>query len=445
MRELQDTFADELVIISVHSAKFTTEKQTENIRQAAKRHHMTNPVVNDADFIMWQHYAVRAWPTVVLIDPAGYVIATQAGEVHADELIPVIENLITDFAAKEMLNQERIDFGVTPETTDDTMLRYPAKLLAVPLENKLFVADTGNHRILELVLDSAQQTATIVNNIGTGQAGFSDGTYAEACFDSPHGLALWEDTLYVADTENHALRKIDLNTQRVTTIAGNGQKARGLAVPHLPPLEMSMRSPWAVSVVQEGLLLIAMAGSHQIWAMIGDDQLGVFAGSGSEALHDGPRAEAAFNQPSDLVLHMNHLFVADAEASAIRLITLDEDSQVGTLIGQGLFDWGDIDGVGSMVRLQHPTGLCAQSGVLYIADSFNHKIKTLDPRTGEVLTLIGNGDAGHTDGMFSNARLYEPEGVDILDETLYIADTNNHCIRIANLDTGVLHTLDIQA
>ncbi len=406
---------------------------------------MTNPVVNDAEFKMWQQYAVRAWPTVVLIDPAGKVIATQAGEVHADELIPVIEDLIQEFDDAEMLNRDRIDVGVVVDNADDTMLRYPAKLLAVPLENKLFVADTGNHRILELALDAAQQSAQIVNIIGCGKAGLTDGSYAEACFDSPHGLALWEDTLFVADTENHALRKIDLETQTVTTIAGNGKKARGLAVPNLPPLEMSMRSPWAISVVQDGVLLIAMAGSHQIWAMLGDDQLGVFAGSGSEALHDAPRAEAAFNQPSDLVLHMGHLFVADAEASAIRLITLDENSHVGTLVGQGLFDWGDVDGIGNAVRLQHPTGLCAQSGMLYIADSFNHKIKTLDPRTGEVKTLIGDGNSGNADGMFSNARLYEPEGVDILDETLFIADTNNHVVRVANLATGVLHTLDIQA
>ncbi len=445
MRELQETFADELVIISVHAAKFTTEKHTENIRQAAKRHHMANPVVNDAEFKMWSHYAVRAWPTVVLIDPAGHVIATQAGEVHADELIPTIEEMIARFAADGKLDRTPLAYDRPEEDAPTELLRYPSKVLAVPLENKLFIADTGNHRILEVLLDANAATGQIINTIGSGTAGLQDGSYQAACFDSPHGLALWEDTLYVADTENHAIRKIDLQTQRVTTIAGTGNKARGLSVPAAAPLAMNLRSPWAISVVQEGLLLIAMAGSHQIWALIGDDQIGVFAGSGAEALVDGPRAEAGFNQPSDLVLHMNHLFVADAEASAIRLLTLDEDPQVGTLIGQGLFEWGDVDGIGDAVRLQHPTGLCGQAGLLYIADSFNHKIKTLDPRTGEVLTLVGDGDAGNIDGKFSNARLYEPEGVDILEDLLFIADTNNHSVRVANLETGILHTLDIQA
>jgi hypothetical protein len=195
---------------------------------------------------------------------------------------------------------------------------------------------------------------------------------------------------------------------------------------------------------QEGILLIAMAGSHQIWALVDEAQLGLFAGNGREALVDGPTAEASFNQPSDLSLGMGHLFVADSEASAVRAISLGQEPQVMTLIGQGLFEFGDIDGIGGMVRLQHPTGLTFHNGLVYIADSYNHKLKTLDPTTGEVKTLIGTGQRGHADGPFGEAELFEPEGVIAAEERLYIADTNNHLIRVADLTTKEVQTLMLQ-
>jgi hypothetical protein len=202
------------------------------------------------------------------------------------------------------------------------------------------------------------------------------------------------------------------------------------------------------------VLFIAMAGSHQIWILNDEETLDVFAGSGAEALLDGTCAEAAFNQPSDLVLDGGHLFVADAEASAIRAIVLDEDPHVMTLVGQGLFTFGDIDGVGAAVRLQHPTGLASANfgdntgdgssssvGIIYVADSYNHKIKTVDPVTGAVQTLIGTGAAGTADGPFAQAELYEPEGLVAANGRLYLADTNNHRIRVADLATREVHTL----
>jgi DNA-binding beta-propeller fold protein YncE len=194
----------------------------------------------------------------------------------------------------------------------------------------------------------------------------------------------------------------------------------------------------------EKILWIAMAGSHQLWVLLCEKQVGVFAGNGAEALVDGPRAEASFNQPSDLALTMNHLFVADAEAGAIRALTLAAEPTVFTLVGQGLFEFGDVDGVGPIVRLQHPTGLAADQDLLYIADSYNHKIKTLNPMTGQVKTLIGTGTPGATDGDFQQAQLFEPEGLVVVNERLYIADTNNHCIRVADLRTQQVQTVDLR-
>jgi hypothetical protein len=199
----------------------------------------------------------------------------------------------------------------------------------------------------------------------------------------------------------------------------------------------------------QDVLLIAMAGSHQIWLLSlvdGPDLepvFGPFAGNGREALVDGPLQEASFNQPSDIAFGMSHLFVADAEASAIRAISLNQNPEVVTLIGLGLFEFGDVDGHGSEVRLQHPIGLTYDNNLIYIADSYNHKIKTLDPTTGAVQTLIGSGRAGSLDGPFDQAELFEPEGLYLSEGKLYIADTNNHLIRIADLAENRLQTLTL--
>lgn len=443
MRQLRAQYPNELVVIGVHSAKFPAEKLTENIRAAVIRHGITHPVINDADFNVWSQYGVRAWPTVVLVDPAGKVVGQQSGEITAADFAAVIDTMIADFSAQGLLNSAPIA-GLLPESDQEPprLLQHPSKLLYA-VGDRLFVADTGHHRVLEVQLSLNGLTGEIVRIFGSGAAGWQDGHRQVAQFHDPHGLALHGNTLYVADTENHAIRAIDLVQETVRTVAGTGQKAHGLAVSSNTPTAMALRSPWAL-VAWEDVLWIAMAGSHQIWVLLGEQQLGVFAGNGAEALVDGPRAEASFNQPSDLSLAMDHLFVADAEASAVRVISLAADPQVFTLVGQGLFDFGDVDGQGATVRLQHPTGLAADDRLLYIADSYNHKIKTLDPRTGETKTLIGTGDPGLVDGTFAQAQLFEPEGVVVANARLYIADTNNHTIRVADLATQQIYTLVLQ-
>lgn len=429
------------MIIGVHSAKFPAEQITANIREAVMRHDMQHPVVNDADFQLWGEYAVRAWPTVVLVDPRGKVAAQQAGEIQANEVAAVIRELLAAHAHQLDPRPLELLSEAAGETLDP--LRYPGKVLA-PGPGRLWVADTGHHRLLEIYLDPDRTQGEIVSVWGNGQAGFRDGAAGEAQFHHPHGLALAGQTLYVADTENHAIRALDLAQGQVRTVAGTGEKAPDLSPPRgAGPREIPLRSPWALWA-QEEVLFIAMAGSHQIWALIREKELGIFAGSGAEALVDGSRAMAAFNQPSDLALALGSLFVADPEASAIRAIALGAESQVTTLVGQGLFDFGDEDGIGSVVRLQHPMGLTQAGGALYIADSYNHKIKVLDPASGRVQTLIGCGDAGSEDGPFWAARLYEPQGVAVAGSHLYIADTNNHLIRVADLELGLLHTLALR-
>lgn len=411
------------------------------------RHGIQHPVVNDADFAIWSQYSVRAWPTVVLVDPLGKVVGQQSGEIEATDFAQVIDAMIADFGARGLFNREPI-VGLLPasDTEPPRLLNFPSKLLHAT-GDRLFVADTGHHRILEVQLTQDGLSGEIVRTFGSGVSGFEDGPIGVAQFHDPHGLALLGHTLYVADTENHAIRAIDLVREQVRTVAGTGAKGHGPPPDGVMPTAIDLRSPWAL-VAAERLLFIAMAGSHQIWVLIDETQLGVFAGNGREALIDGPRADASFNQPSDLAFDMGHLFVADAEASAIRAISLNEDPTVFTLVGQGLFEFGDVDGVGAVVRLQHPTGLAVHEGLLYIADSYNHKIKTLDPTTGHTQTLIGAGgkplQTGGADGPFATAQLYEPEGLVIANNHIYIADTNNHRIRIANLSSQQVMTLVLQ-
>lgn len=443
MRQLREQYPNEVVIIGVHSAKFPAEKITDNICAAVIRHGIDHAVVNDADFAVWSQYGVRAWPTVIVVDPVGKVVGQQAGEIDAASFAPVIDTMIGDFKAQGLLDTTPIP-GLRPAMVQEPprLLQHPAKLLYA-VGDRLFVADTGHHRLLEVQLSLDGLAGEIVRVFGSGEAGWQDGTIQQARFHSPHGLALHDNTLYVADTENHAIRAIDLVREQVRTVAGTGEKAHGLAVTGKTPTTMALRSPWALVSLDE-ILWIAMAGSHQLWVLLGEKQLGVFAGNGAEALVDGPCAEASFNQPSDLVFAMNHLFVADAEASAIRAVTLTAEPTVSTLVGQGLFEFGDVDGVGAAVRLQHPTGLAAGENLLYIADSYNHRIKTLNPVTGEVKTLIGTGSPGLADGDFAQAQLFEPEGVAVGQGQLYIADTNNHCIRVAQLTTRQLYTLHLR-
>ncbi len=404
------------------------------------RHEIEHPVINDADFAVWQQYAVRAWPTLVLIDAYGKIVATKSGEILAEQFSPIIETLIAAAESAGQLNPTPLD--LRPEITVEPLrpLSYPSKILAVG-DGRLFIADTGHHRILQVRLSADGLSGQIGRVFGSGQPGLQDGPADTAAFHSPHGLTLSGDTLYVADTENHAVRAIDLTQQTVRLFAGTGQKAHG-GFNLRRPTETPLRSPWAL-LAEEDMLFMALAGSHQIW-VAADDQIGPFVGNGREALVDGSAIEASFNQPSDLAYSLRHFFIADAEASAVRAVSLEAQPRVLTLVGQGLFEFGDVDGFGAEVRLQHPTGLTFGDGLVYIADSYNHKIKTLNPTTGEVKTLIGTGQPGHADGPFSQASLFEPEGAVVEGSRLYIADTNNHLIRVANLLNQTLHTLRLE-
>lgn len=406
------------------------------------RHGIEHPVVNDAEYKIWNSYAVRAWPTLVLIDPRGRIAGETSGEILAEQFASHVQEVINE--NRDILNLEPLNLAKEIETEPERPLHFPARLLISG--ETLYIADTGHNRILEVKLDENGFGGEVIRVFGSGLPGLKDGTSEEAQFMDPHGLGLKGNpengTLYVADTGNHAIRLIHLDSGEIRTIAGTGQKAHGIRSTG-KPTEMALRSPWAVLPFDK-YVFIAMAGSHQIWVLIDDTQLGAFAGNGYEALVDGPLAECSFNQPSDLTFGMGYLFVADPEASAIRAVALSDTPQTVTLVGQGLFDWGDQDGTTSEALLQHPTGVAFDHNKIYIADTYNNKIKLLDPVAGQVKTVVGKGKAGLNDGSFDKAQLFEPEGVQVHQGRLYIADTNNHQLRVADLNTQRVSTFHLK-
>lgn len=435
LKMLEAKYENELVVIGVHSAKFKNEAETENIRKIVLRYGIEHPVVNDASFKIWNSYAVRAWPTQMLIDPAGYVIGGVSGEGHFETLDQAIGKTIEEFREKGLLDETPRKFALERAKVGDLPLAFPGKVLADKRAGRLFISDSNHNRIVVTDLGGK-----LLETIGTGEAGAVDGDFDSATFHKPQGMALDGETLYVADTENHRIRQIDLRAKTVKTIAGTGILRNFNGFGGASP-QTALRSPWDVEKVGK-FLFIAMAGSHQIWRLdLERDYIAPYAGTRGESRLDGKIKMSNFAQPSGIVSDGKVLFVADSESNIIREIDFQKEI-VSTLVGGDLFEFGDRDGVGDDVRLQHPLGVELYEGKLLIADTYNHKIKTLDIGSRKVKTLVGSGDEGQADG--DKASFYEPGGISVAGDRLYVADTNNHAIRIVDLKTKQTSTLKIK-
>jgi thiol-disulfide isomerase/thioredoxin len=442
LKYLENKYKDSLTVIGVHSGKFDNEKEAENIRQAVLRYDIEHPVLVDSNFQVWDHYAVRAWPTLVLIDPEGYIVGQVSGEGHRDFLDQLISQIKREHQQKGTINFQELTLSLEKQSQSlGRPLAFPGKVLASEAANSLFIADSGHHRIVVTTLTGETKYV-----IGSSKPGLTDGCFSEAQFFSPQGMVFDEENqlLVVADTENHALRQIDFKTQQVKTIAGTGEQSRYL-YPHCGEgLKIALNSPWDLAKLGNRLL-IAMAGSHQIWEMqLETNRLSTYAGTGAEACMDGQLQESAFAQPSGLSTDGRELFVADSEVSSIRGVDLVENLLVRTVCGSGeLFGFGDLDGEGWDVRLQHCLGVEYTQDYLWVADTYNHKIKRVEISTGKCQTMLGEGSAGHLDGKGTATLFFEPSGLSAISSCLYIADTNNHVIRQVELATLEVTTLNL--
>jgi thiol-disulfide isomerase/thioredoxin len=458
LREVEEQHRDELVIVGVHSPKFEHEADPDALAAAVERYEVRHPVLDDPELVTWGAYTARAWPTLVVIDPEGYIVAQMAGEGHGSAIAALVTDLIAEHAAKGTLHRGSGPY-VAPAPASGT-LRFPAKALALPNGN-LLVGDAGHHSLAELAPDGE----TLVRRIGSGERGLVDGGPGEARFSEPNGLCLVPEELraqlgydvVVADTVNHALRGVRLSDGSVFTVAGTGQQFMvggqenvlvsgewagspdtrfGTAhVPHVdgraeafdpaePYLARQVRlsSPW--DVVWSDVhcaFVVAMAGNHTLWsfdpaALGGSGSVRLLAGTMNEGLEDGPGATAWFAQPSGLVQGSDGtIWLADAETSALRRLALSPTSDVSEELDL------DPDAVDS-VRLQNASS----------------------PETATITTVVGQGlfDFGHRDGAAGQALLQHPLGVAALpDGSVVVADTYNGALRRYDPASGEVTTL----
>ncbi|MCI0486707.1 MAG: redoxin domain-containing protein [Blastocatellia bacterium] len=438
LKKLEHKYQSELVVIGVHSAKFTSERDTDNIRQAILRYEIEHPVVNDHAMEIWQRYGARAWPTLMLIDPAGKVVGYLSGEGVYEPMDEAISKIIKEFDARKQLDRRPLDLKLERHRVPSSLLAFPGKVLADEKSRQLFISDSNHNRIVVASLDDY----SIEEVIGSGETGLDDGPFETATFNHPQGMAFDGKTLYVADTENHAIRSIDFEKRAVTTLAGTGKQANYINQIGGTGRQVDLNSPWDI-VLHDGLLYIAMAGPHQLWKMNPRTQGVVpYAGTGREARIDGPLDRSALAQPSGITTDGKKLFFADSEVSSIRSADLDPNGRVETIVGEDLFEFGDRDGRGAEVRLQHPLGVVYHDGLLYVADTYNNKIKIVSPRDKSSRTFAGTGEEGLGDGK--RATFDEPSGVSVAFGKLYIADTNNHAIRVADLKSKRVETIQFK-
>ncbi|MEV7974082.1 NHL domain-containing thioredoxin family protein [Cellulomonas sp. NPDC089187] len=471
LRELEEQHRDVLTIIGVHSPKFAHEADPDALAAAVERYEVHHPVLDDPELVTWSAYTARAWPTLVVIDPEGYIVAQMAGEGHLSNLTVLVEELIAEHEAKGTLHRGGGVY-VPPEPAAGT-LRFPAKAVQLPSGN-LLVADAGHHSLAELAADGE----TLVRRIGTGERGLVDGDAGTARFSEPNGLTLLPPSVaeqagydvLVADTVNHALRGVRLADGTVTTVAGTGTQYL-VGEPTVPaplpgqpelwrvdgaprdPRTVPLSSPWdVVWVPATGTALVAMAGNHQLWAFDPvRPAIEPVAGTMNEGLEDGDPAGAWFAQPSGLSLGPDgQVWLADAETSALRHLDLhDADDSfggpadawtpitVGTAVGSGLYDFGHRDGAADQALLQHPLGVAAlPDGSVLIADTYNGALRRWAP-DGQVSTLA--------------TGLAEPSGIVVLpaqdgDLTVLVVESAAHRLtRIALPSTLAGEILDAGA
>jgi DNA-binding beta-propeller fold protein YncE len=393
LRELERQFPREIAVVGVHSGKFIAERETPRIREAALRLDNLHPIINDRQYRIWRSYAVRAWPTIVAIDPTGYVVGSHAGEFTSDMFEPFIERLIGAFDPEGVIDRHPRHFPADEPAVTPGVLRYPGKVAVDG--DRMAIGDGGHDRVLVGRLrDGGMRVERVIEGLR-----------------SPQGVAFAGERLYIGDTGNDRVQVVDLASGAVETAAER------------------ISSPWDVTVVGSAVY-VAGAGRHQIWRIEGRSASPV-AGAPGEDLVDGPAREALLAQPMGITGAADRVDFVDAESSAVRVLDLSREPSVRTVVGTGLFDFGNRDGVGDEVRLQHTQGIARHpSGRLLIADSYNDSIKWVDPVSRRVETWIRG--------------LSEPSGVAYQNGIVYVADTNAHRIAVIDETNGAVGTLPIQ-
>lgn len=436
LKKLEEEFGDKLVIVGVHSGKFDNEKETNNIKSAILKYDITHPVVNDADFSIWKSFSVSSWPTFILISPGGNIQKVYSGEGNGARLEKDIKKLVQKY--QPQLNKAPLPILPEKNKVAGHVLNFPSKIefakdfsyQNISKTNALIIADSSANKIFITRL-----SGEIIAEVGSGQQGLKDGAIDAAEFNFPRGVLFKDGILYVADTGNHALRKVDFKNNQVTTIAGSGE--RGFAITNnISAKEAQLASPWDLEFFPDrGNIIIANAGTHQLLKYdITKNTISPFAGNSAEDIIDGKYPNNSLAQTGGLSAAGGKLYFVDSESSSLRVA--DKNGEVKTLIGKGLFDFGHKNGGADEARMQHPVGVAADDTGVYIADTLNHLIRKYDFKTKQLSDYSGS-DKG-------KVSYSEPEDIISILDKFYIADTNNHRIVVVDRKNGkseVLHVM----
>ncbi len=406
LRQLERRHPGVLALLGVHTPRYPSQQSDEAVLKAAHRHRLRVPVANDAHWLAWRQFGITAWPSTLLIDAAGRLAARLVGAGRSAELDEAIALLREEPAAAESAVEPRPLRELRPEPR--TPLAFPAHALATA--SRLYVSDSGHHRVLECTHDGR-----VLRQFGSGTAGNWDGQLAGSGLNTPHGLALSGDLLYVADTGNHCVRRIRLDSGDVDTVLGTGRRGRHDPEAGVAGTRFAIDSPRAIAVDGEALY-VAATGQHQILrADLGRHEVAVVAGSGRSGVRDGIGGQSRLAQPSALALLPGQLLIADAGGNAIRRLRLS-DLALTTLAGGSPWEFGDRDGQGMNARFACPSGLAAGETQIYVADTLNHRLRTLNPFSGETGTLT------------IDRELHAPQGLSFAAGMLWIADRDDHAI-----------------
>lgn len=411
-----------LSILGIHLPKFDAEVDDRVVLKALNRQRISFPVANDRNWITWQHFGITRWPSVALIDSEGVVRDIVTGDDNGEVLERKIAELIDEASSSHSL----VEHPFRPKNQEEkTALLFPSGLAVT--DTHLYVSDTAHHRVLECT-----HQGRILREFGTGHPDLNDGPANEAAFNSPRGLCLIRETLYIADTGNHALRRVNLISGEVVTLLGSGKPGQAKEGVSKHSSENSLNMPWGLSGSNDKLYM-ALAGSNQIWEYeLGNARMRFIAGTGDLGIADGPGRNALFAQPTNLALVQQTLYVVDSATSSVRAIQLQQ-GMVQTLVGHGLYEFGDQDGERREARMQYPQAIALDpnSPVLWIADTYNGSLRKL---------RLGGG--GMTTQQLPHS-LNQPTALAVGSGALWIADAGAHEVLRYDLGTELVARLPI--
>lgn len=424
---LQEKYRDQpFLVIGVHSGRFPNEHEPANVRAALMRYGISQPTVVDETLSFRKKYGLKMWPTFILLDGENNGVLILSGEKRRHVLDQVIQDTLKQGKKNKTLLPKKWTYQELPEPS--TVLYFPTKLAFDANENVLYIADSGHHQIVAAKL-TTPLSAEVMQRLGSGKKGCKDGIYSVATFANPQGLAFHENTLYVADTDNHAIRAVQLKEKKITTLCGNGQYG-AFGLPNSP----------TDLVFKDNTLFITMAGNHQLWQLdVLKKKMTLWVGNGYPDKIDGSAMGSSLAQPSCITMDEKgeEFFFVDSESSALRSFSTT-NKQVKTLICAGLFKYGFMDGKFATAALQNPQSIQYDAGKILLADTFNHALRLADLKREEIITLISRQNNNPDSPL-----LWEPSGVLMVSPYIYIADTNNHLIRVYHITTKQLENLKL--